>query len=322
MCSDAVLEVSSHALVLERVRNVEFKVAVYTNLTRDHLDFHTDMDDYLEAKARLLDKVAGNDKWAVINIDSEPFRSLLPRAKCSRLTYSLTNSEADVYMETYELRPDGATFALHMPPGTREVSWSLIGKFNLYNALASAGGAFASGIDIDAIVAGLTTAKTVPGRLERIHSDAPFSVYVDFAHTPEALKDTIETLRELNGGRVLTLFGCGGDRDRGKRPLMAEAVTSRSDYAILTADNPRSEELRQILDDAQKGFAEGADVDVIADRREAIRSLIGLAQPGDKILLAGKGAEEHQEIKGIKHPFSDKEEAYAALKELGYSIEA
>jgi UDP-N-acetylmuramoyl-L-alanyl-D-glutamate--2,6-diaminopimelate ligase len=319
-CANAIIEVSSHALALERVRNIEFQIAVYTNLTRDHLDFHADMDEYLEAKALLLEKVVGEDKWAIINIDSEPFRSLLPRVKCSHLTYALEDSSADLYLESYELRPDGATFMLHTPTGTRKVIWRLVGKFNLYNALAAAGGAFASGIDLDAIVAGLEAAETIPGRLQRVQSDAPFSVYIDFAHTPEALNDTLDTLRELNGGRILTLFGCGGDRDRGKRPLMAGAVCRKSDYVVLTSDNPRSEELAQIFDDAREGFLPGVTVEVIEDRGEAIRTIIDHAEPGDKVLLAGKGAEEYQEIKGERHPFSDKAEATAALKQQGYTV--
>lgn len=317
-CKVAVIEISSHALALHRVRNLDVNVALFTNFTRDHLDFHGGMDDYLETKAALLEMVAGKDKWAVINYDSPEYRGFIDRVKGSCMTYSLENKEADVYLNGYELLPQGTQFDIHMPTGDRTVAFKLPGRFNLYNAVAAATAALACGVSGDTVVRGLEKSATVPGRLERILSDAPFSVFIDFAHTPDALTRTIETLKELSPGRIMTLFGCGGDRDRGKRPLMGRAVTLLSDYSVLTADNSRSESPRQIFEDVEPGFAEGAEVMIIEDRREAIAHILGRARQGDVILVAGKGNEDYQEIKGIKYPWSDRDVTREELSKIGY----
>ncbi len=317
-CAHTVIEVSSHALILQRVRNLKVHVALFTNITRDHLDFHTDMNDYLNAKARLLDLAAGDDNRAVINYDCPEFRQLFDKARCETLSYSLDNSAADVYLKNFRLEPAGSTFELCTPQGSHQVSFSLTGRYNLYNAVAAGAAAVAGGIPLETIAAGLEHSSVVPGRLERIASDAPFTIFIDFAHTPDALRRTIETLKEIGHGRVLTLFGCGGDRDRGKRPLMGEAVSSISDVAVLTSDNPRTEDSQKILDDVKPGIVEGAKVEIIEDRREAIARILDLAQPGDMILLAGKGAENYQEIDGVRHPFSDRDIAVENLNRLGY----
>jgi len=317
-CSHAVIEVSSHALVLNRVKNLDVKVALFTNITRDHLDFHADMTDYLNAKARLLDMAAGEGKWAVINYDCPEFRALLDRARCSTLTYSLEDKAADIYLENYKLRPDGSDLELHTPQGSCSIKLNLTGRYNLYNAVAAAAAAIAGGADLRAVTEGLENSPVVSGRLERIPIDAPFAVFIDFAHTPDALVRTIDTLKEITDGRVLVLFGCGGNRDRGKRPLMGEAVTSRADYAVLTSDNPRNEDPQKILDDVKPGFARGAVVDIIENRTDAIKHILEKAEPGDIVLLAGKGSENYQEIKGVKYPFSDRELALENLKKLGY----
>lgn len=317
-CSHAVIEVSSHALALKRVKNLNVKIALFTNITRDHLDFHTDMADYLDAKARLLDMVADKDKWAVINYDCPEFRPFLDRARCSTMTYSLEDKAADIYLENYRLRPDGSDFRLHTPQGSCTTKLALTGRYNLCNATAAAGAAIAGGANLDAVAAGLESAEVVPGRLERLKSPAPFTVFIDYAHTPDALVRTIETLKEITTGRVLALFGCGGDRDKGKRPLMGEAVTSKADYSVLTSDNPRTEDPHKILDDVKPGFAKGAVVDIIENRYEAIKHILDQAGEGDIVLLAGKGAENYQEIDGVKHPFSDSEIALENLKRLGY----
>lgn len=317
-CANAVIEISSHALILQRVRNLDVGVALFTNITRDHLDFHRDMDDYLAAKTRLLTMVDDKNKWAVINYDSREFRGLLGQAKCSYMTYSLADHKADVFLENFKLRPDGSHFTLRTPTGRREVSFNLPGRFNLYNALAASGAALASGIDIDTIVTGLEQVRTIPGRLERIDSNAPFSIFIDFAHTPDALRRTLETLREIGTGRVLTVFGCGGDRDRGKRPLMGEAAETLSDYAVLTADNPRSETTSRIFDDVRPGFKNKDKVEIIEDRREAIAHILSRARENDLILLAGKGDENYQEIGCVRHPWSDREVAKEELVKLGF----
>ncbi len=317
-CANAVIETSSHALALHRVRNVEVDVALFTNFTRDHLDFHKDMDSYLATKAQLLDMAAGENKWTVLNYDCPEYRSFIDRVQGSCLTYSLENTEADVYLTDYQFSPQGTRFRIHAPRGERNVNFRLPGRFNLYNAVAASAAAIACGADIEAVVRGLEKSTTVPGRLERIESEAPFTIFIDFAHTPDALERTIEALRELSTGRILTLFGCGGDRDRGKRPLMGRAVTTQSDYSILTSDNSRSEEAQQIFDDVRPGFAAGAAVEVIEDRREAIAHILKQARPGDVILLAGKGNEDYQEIKGVKYPWSDRNVAKEELKRIGY----
>jgi UDP-N-acetylmuramoyl-L-alanyl-D-glutamate--2,6-diaminopimelate ligase len=317
-CTHAVIEVSSHALVLQRVKNLNVDVALFTNITRDHLDFHADMDDYLNAKARLLEMVSDQSKWAVINYDCAEFRPFLEKARCSTLTYSLEDKNADIYLKDYRLKPDGSEFEICTPGGSQSVTFGLTGRFNLYNAVAAAGAAYAGGIELETIASGLANATVIPGRLERIESDATFTVFIDYAHTPDALKRTIEALKEIGSGRVLALFGCGGDRDRGKRPLMGEAVTSTADYAVLTSDNPRSENPQQILNDVKPGFATGARIELIEDRRKAIGHILEFAKARDIVLLAGKGAENYQEIDGVRHPFSDRDIAIENLKRLGY----
>lgn len=317
-CRCVVMETSSHALMLHRVRNVAVDVALFTNLTRDHLDFHRDMHEYLEAKAKLLDKVAGRDQYAVINLDSPEFRPFATRATGRVVTYAVNDRKADVRPETFVLSPHGTELTMVTPAGVRTFRLPLPGRFNLYNALGAAAAALAGGITLDAVVAGLAQATVVPGRLERVASNAPFSVYVDFAHTPDALQRSIETLRELDRGRIMVLFGCGGDRDRGKRPLMGKTVTALADYAVLTSDNPRTEDPTAIIDDVKPGLIPGAPVAVMVDRREAIRHLLQKAQAGDMLLIAGKGDEEYQEINHVKYPWSDREVVREELHKLGY----
>lgn len=319
-CTHAVIEISSHALVLHRVRNLKVRVAVFTNITRDHLDFHTSMDDYLAAKARLIDMADDPNKWAVINFDCEEFQPLFSRGQSRKMSYSVDNAAADVHLGNIHLRPNGSEFELHAPNGVREIEYKLVGRYNLYNALAASAAALAGGLGLDDVAAGLANAQVVPGRLERVDSSAPFSIFIDFAHTPDALRRTIETLRETGRGKILVLFGCGGDRDRGKRPLMGEAVTSLADYAVLTSDNPRSENPARIIDDVRPGLKGGAKVEIIEDRKEAVAHILNQAHDGDVVLLAGKGAENYQEIKGIRHPYSDREEADAQLVKRGYEI--
>lgn len=317
-CTNAVIEVSSHALMLHRIKNLNVQVALFTNFTRDHLDFHKDMNDYLEAKAKLLDFVTLKNQWAVLNYDCPEFRGFIDRISCSHMTYSLSDPGADVYLEHFELRPEGSSLELRTPMGVRHIEIKLPGRYNLYNALAAATASLASGIDIDSVATGLANSQVIPGRLERIKSEAPFSVFIDYAHTPDALKRTIETLKEIGTQRVLTLFGCGGDRDRGKRPLMAEAVALSSDYIVLTSDNPRGEDPKQIINDSRAGFKNGTRAEIIEDREEAIKHILQNSEQGDIVLLAGKGAEDYQEIKGVRHPFSDKEVAIKCLEKMGH----
>ena len=320
-CVNAVIEVSSHALALHRVDHINFRVAVYTNITRDHLDFHETMENYLNTKAQLLKQLDGELSYAVINLDVPEFRPLFGELKSSHMTYSLQNPEADVYCEEYEIRPRGTTFNLITPMGNRTIELKLPGRFNLMNALAAAAGGLACGVDIDNVVAGLESVQPVPGRFNHIEAGQPFEVYVDYAHTPDAIERLCEAARELTDGRLLLLFGCGGDRDRGKRPMMGKAAVEYADYAVVTSDNPRSEDPLAIIEDIKPGLT-GGNYDVQPDRKKAIHEIMAKAQPGDAVLLAGKGAEPYQEIKGVREPFSDIEEATAALAELGYKQSA
>ncbi|MBD3332886.1 UDP-N-acetylmuramoyl-L-alanyl-D-glutamate--2,6-diaminopimelate ligase [candidate division GN15 bacterium] len=321
-CVNAVIEVSSHALTLHRVDEINFRVAVYTNLTRDHLDFHDSMDEYLEAKAKLIERLDGPLSYAVINLDVPEFRQLLGRLKSSHIGYSLEDDSADVYCANYELEPDRTNFDLVTPMGMRTITLQLPGRFNLINAVAAASGGLASGVDIDNVVRGLERSQPIPGRFNYIDSGQPFAVYVDFAHTSDAIQRLCESARELSeGGKLYIMFGCGGDRDKGKRPLMGKAATTNADFAVLTSDNPRSEDPNAIIEEVKAGI-ESDNYEVVPDRKEAIKTILSRAKSGDIVLLAGKGAEPYQEIQGERTPFSDIETARQTLAELGYSPQA
>lgn len=317
-CVNAVLEVSSHALALHRVDNIDFRVAVYTNFTRDHLDFHKTMEEYLECKKQLVKRLDGPLSYAVINLDVPEFRSFFGEFSSSYISYSLKDSTADVYCTRFELEAAQTVFDLKTPVGVHTVTFPLPGRFNLINALAAAAAGLAGGVDIDNVVRGLESAHQVPGRFNYIECGQPFAVYVDYAHTPDALARLCETARELSQGRVLVLFGCGGDRDRGKRPLMGQAVGAAADFCIVTSDNPRSEDPQTIIDEIVPGL-EGDQYEIIPDRRAAIEALLKNAQPGDVVLLAGKGSENYQEVMGVRHAFDDASEVHRVLAELGYT---
>lgn len=316
-CVNAVIEVSSHALMLHRVDNINFRVAIYTNLTRDHLDFHESMEEYFKAKAELVKRVKGPLSYAVINLDVPEFRPLFGETHCAYISYSVDDTKADVYCSNYELRADGTTFDLVTPMGNRTVSMNLPGRFNLQNALAALSGGLASGVDIDSVVRGLEEAEPVPGRLTLIDCGQPFAVYVDFAHTPDAITRLAEAVKEFTEGRLLILFGCGGDRDRGKRPLMGEAATIAGDYVVVTSDNPRSEQPEAIIDDIKPGL-KGDKYEIVVDRAKAVATILKTAREGDVVLLAGKGAETYLEVGDRKVPYSDISVAEDTLAELGY----
>jgi UDP-N-acetylmuramoyl-L-alanyl-D-glutamate--2,6-diaminopimelate ligase len=317
-CVNAVLEVSSHALVLHRVDQINFRVAVYTNITRDHLDFHESMEDYLEAKKLLLKRLDGPLNYAVINLDVPEFRPLFGDFNSSYIAYSLENESADVYCASYEIKPDHTVFDLVTPMGTRTVHFPLPGGFNLRNALAAAAAGLGAGVDVDTVIRGLESAAPVPGRFEPIVQGQPFGVFIDFAHTPDAITRLCESARELcKEGKLLLLLGCGGDRDKGKRPLMAEAAAAGADFCVVTSDNPRSEDPASIIEDMKPGL-KGSDHEIIIDRKEAIAAILKRASDGDVVLLAGKGAEPYMEVKGERYPFSDAQEAKGVLAEMGY----
>ncbi len=316
-CDSAVIEVSSHSLIMHRVDNVLFKTVLFTNLTRDHLDFHESMEEYLKAKAQLLNHLTDNDSAAVINIDVPEFVSLMNSDDINFVTYSLSNPEADIYCSSYRIEPSSTKFDLMTPTGMHNVKLNIPGRFNLINAVAAAAACHSGGIADEDIVSGLEHAVPVPGRLNYIDQGQPFALYVDFAHTPDALERACEAVKELSAGRLLLLFGCGGDRDKGKRPLMGEVAGRLADFVCVTSDNPRSEDPHAIIEDIKPGLS-GAEVKIEPDRKKAIGTVLKKAQAGDVVLLAGKGAEKYQEIEGKFIPFDEIDIARQALNELGY----
>ncbi|MCB2229725.1 UDP-N-acetylmuramoyl-L-alanyl-D-glutamate--2,6-diaminopimelate ligase [bacterium] len=317
-CVNAVVEVSSHALVLHRVDEINFRVAVYTNISRDHLDFHKTMDEYLDAKALLIGKLDGPLSYAVINLDVPEFRRLFGEITSAYMSYAVDDKTADIRCGDFELRPDGTTFDLVTPLGTRTIDFKLPGRFNLSNAMAAAAGGLASGVDLDNVVRGLETARPIPGRFNHVSVGQPFAVYIDYAHTPDAIERLCRSARELCDGRLLLLFGCGGDRDTGKRPLMGKAAMDHADYAVVTSDNPRSEDPSKIIDEIRPALDDNRST-VVIDRKEAIQEVLKMARPGDAVLLAGKGAETYQEIAGTRYPFDDRQVATEVLASMGFT---
>jgi UDP-N-acetylmuramoyl-L-alanyl-D-glutamate--2,6-diaminopimelate ligase len=316
-CKAAVMEVSSHALMQQRVRGVEFDVAVFTNLKQDHLDYHATMENYFAAKARLFDGLPLQVKKkgrAVINIDDEFGARLADRiAKQTQvITYGMSN-RADFQASAFKTDFSGTSFQLDALEKSYLVRLPLMGRFNIYNALAALAAASSLGIDLRAAVLSLAKAPAVPGRLERVPAKRQFHVFVDYAHTEDSLLNVMKTLRELSPNRLIVVFGCGGSRDRTKRPLMGAAVEQHADLAIITSDNPRKEQPEAIIDDVKKGFR-GNKYEVILDRNEAIHRAIALAQPRDIVLIAGKGHETYQEFADHTIPFDDVAIAKSAIE--------
>jgi UDP-N-acetylmuramoyl-L-alanyl-D-glutamate--2,6-diaminopimelate ligase len=309
-CQDAVMEVSSHSLALKRVHGCAFQVAVFTNLTRDHLDFHGDMDSYFVAKRRLFDTYLRTDGHAVINADDDRAAELAAASRGRVWTYGLARP-ADVTATGISLSLKGTRFSLATPAGAHEVESPLIGRFNVENFLAGLTTALALGLDVRTALRGLVTVTGVPGRLERVNAGQDFAVIVDYAHTDDALKNLLETVRELKPRRLITVFGCGGDRDRTKRPLMGAVAARLSDVVVVTSDNPRSEPPEAILDEIQRGMngSRRTERHAIVDRREAIAQALEMAAPGDAVVIAGKGHETYQVLRDRTVPFDDRQVA-------------
>ncbi len=316
-CSHAVLEVSSHSLELRRVAGCAFRVAVFTNLTRDHLDFHGDMETYFRAKRRLFADHLRPDGRAVVNGDDDRARELVAASPAPAWTYSLAK-EADFRAEDITLSLEGTRFRIVSPAGVFEVSSPLVGRFNVENLLAAFAAALALGVEPRTALSGLSSVTGVPGRLERVPGAHGFTVIVDYAHTDDALKKLLETVRELQPSRVITVFGCGGDRDRTKRPLMGAVASRLSDVVIVTSDNPRSEPPEAILEEIQRGMNGGrkAERHAIVDRREAIARALSMARPGDAVVIAGKGHETYQVLRDRTVPFDDRQVARDILSRL------
>jgi UDP-N-acetylmuramoyl-L-alanyl-D-glutamate--2,6-diaminopimelate ligase len=294
------MEVSSHALELRRVDGVRFACAVFTNLTQDHLDFHPTMEDYFLAKRRLFDELVPGAR--VVNVD-DPYGRRLARELPGVVTFGV-DAPADFRATDVAITLTGSSFMLRAPGGESRVECPLPGRFNIANVLAAVAACCSLGVGLDALVPALAALPRVPGRFEPVEAGQDFAVLVDYAHTPDSLENVLRAARDLADGRVITVFGCGGDRDRGKRPLMGEIAGRLSDVAIATSDNPRSEDPETILDEVLAGAP--ANVERVADRAEAIGTAIARARRGDVVLIAGKGHEQGQEFAGgRKEPFDD-----------------
>ena len=316
-CGACAMEVSSHALALRRVDGIRFAAAVFTNLTRDHLDFHGNMETYFAAKRRLFEMLPP-DAPAAINADDPRSGSLLDLVG-RPVTYAI-NKAADVSPSPLSFALDGLAFDVRMPQGVARVKSKLVGKPNVYNILAAAGVTAALGVPVDAIERGLNQLPGVPGRFELATSpEDDITVVIDYAHTDDALRNLLETARPLASRRLITVFGAGGDRDKTKRPLMGMVAARLSDVVVITSDNPRSEDPARIIEEVKRGADPetrqgNAEVLAITDRREAILSAVGRASSGDVVLIAGKGHEKYQEIDGRVTPFDDVAVAREALE--------
>ena len=339
-----VMEVSSHALEQKRVDGCHFDVGIFSNLTRDHLDYHASMESYLRAKLRLFSELlrptsAKPRRHAAINMNDEQGIVVAAQAACPVIRYGI-DCQGDVRAADVFLTVDGIRGVLVTPKGTIPFSSHLLGKFNLSNILAAASAGIALDLPLEALKSGIEKHATIPGRMERVYNRRGFTLLIDYAHTGDALENVLATLRELEPlGRIITLFGCGGDRDPGKRPIMGRIAVGMSDLAIITSDNPRTEDPLSIMEQIRAGITQlkikefvveelvetsRPDISTVVEkgfvmlenRREAIRLAVRLAKPGDIVLLAGKGHENYQIIGKTRHHFDDREEAEHVLKEL------
>ena len=316
--SHVTMEVSSHALALGRVYGMPFHTAVFTNLTRDHLDFHHSMEEYFAAKQLLFGSDGGAaPAWAVINSD-DPYGRQIQTAPHT-LRYGFEEG-ADLRGSSLNVSFEGLRFTVQQGAERVQLTSPLVGKFNAYNILAACGAALSYGLDWKTISTAIANCPRVPGRFESVQQGQPFLVVVDYAHSDDALRNVIAAARELHPKRVITLFGCGGDRDRSKRPLMAQAASQASDFVVLTSDNPRSEDPISIMNDALVGLRRFDTPHIIEpDRARAIRAALKEAEAGDIVILAGKGHETYQVLKDRVIHFDDREVARGVLEELGWS---
>ena len=318
-----VMEVSSHALAENRVAGVEFDTAIFTNLTQDHLDFHGTMENYLRAKAKLFDMVSRRgrkqNKTAVVNVDDAAAEKILKHCLCKKISYSVKNSsdlqavEIQLGIRNLEFEIKSSSFII--PNSSFQIALHITGFFNVYNVLAAIGAALAENIRPDVIKLALENFKSVPGRFERVFADVPFAVIVDYAHTPDGVKNVLETARQIVTGKIITVFGCGGDRDNKKRPIMGKLAAELSDVVIATSDNPRTEDPEKILDDIEAGIGDKIH-ERIVDRRTAIFRAIELAAAGDVVLILGKGHENYQILNTGTIHFDDREVANEAIMEV------
>jgi UDP-N-acetylmuramoyl-L-alanyl-D-glutamate--2,6-diaminopimelate ligase len=308
-CDSVVMEVSSHAIAMERVRGIDFSIGVFTNLTHDHLDFHKDMNSYFDTKANLFESLdAGKKHTAVINIDDPWGRRLVEERKLDvEIVPFGFGEEAVIRAHNIEPDADGTRFRVDTPWGKGRVHIRMAGRHNVHNALAALAVGGLCGIDLKRMVQSLETLETVPGRMEPVPNRRGRKIFVDYAHTDDALENVLTTLREICRERLIVVFGCGGNRDRGKREKMGRAACELADYSIVTSDNPRREDPGAIAGDIIKGFDDTGRFEVVLDRREAIETGIAMMNRKDMLLIAGKGHETYQEIDGTIVPFDDRE---------------
>jgi UDP-N-acetylmuramoyl-L-alanyl-D-glutamate--2,6-diaminopimelate ligase len=312
---DAVMEVSSHAIAMKRVAGLEFEIAVFTNLSRDHLDFHGDMESYFQVKKKLFEGVGGTKpRVMVLNADDPRYDELSAIDPGCVISYGI-EAAAEIRPIQYQFGWDGMQATYKLPSAEIEIHTSLMGKPNLYNIGAALGTAVALGISRDAMIAGIRNLANVPGRFQAITAGQKFRVIVDYAHTDDALEKVLNSAREITSGRLIVVFGCGGDRDRSKRPAMGKVAAHGSDFAVVTSDNPRTEDPMAIIGEIEKGL-KGARYTVIPDRREAIRAALTEAKPNDTVVIAGKGHETYQTVGTTSFPFDDRVVARELLDEL------
>ncbi|MBE5799189.1 MAG: UDP-N-acetylmuramoyl-L-alanyl-D-glutamate--2,6-diaminopimelate ligase [Clostridiales bacterium] len=309
------MEVSAHALHLRKLVSMTFEAAAYTNLSQDHLDFFGTMEKYFEAKKLLFARDMVRN--AVINVDEETAPEIMKDLACPTLTYGISG-KADLFARDIEITESGVSFTLNLRNlHTERIHLLLTGMFNVYNALVAAACALIVGVGLPEIKAGLEAVVSVPGRVEMLATDTPYRMILDYSHSPDALENILHTVHEFCRGRIILVFGCGGDRDKGKRPMMGEIAGKLADYSILTSDNPRFEDPMTILAAIEKGIKPtGAKYEVIENRREAIRQAMEMAVGGDIVVLAGKGHETYQDICGVKYPFDEKEIVLELLEEM------
>lgn len=318
-CKSAVMEVSSHALIQKRTFGIDYDAVVFTNLTREHLDYHETMEAYFEAKSMLFAPVGGRGKrmMRVINLDDAWGRRLSDSlgAEADRLTYGVVQ-DAQVRALDIELAPEGGVFRARTPWGVSTIKTQLLGRFNIGNILAAIAACGSLGVELDLMARVIPRVVCAPGRLELINADGNPRVFVDYAHTDDALSQTLAALKEIARSRIILVFGCGGDRDRTKRSAMGQTAARLADYSIITSDNPRSEDPLEIIAEIRRGFGAAQNFSVVADRGEAIRRALELARGDDVVLIAGKGHETFQEIANRSIPFDDRQFAKECIRAM------
>jgi UDP-N-acetylmuramoyl-L-alanyl-D-glutamate--2,6-diaminopimelate ligase len=314
-CTHGAMEVSSHSLSLKRVFGTRFAAGIFMNLTRDHLDFHKDMESYFQAKQILFSAENGNQiETAVINADDPYGNRLESMVRCPVIRFGFSKS-ADIHVLSCRSDANHTELTLATPTGEAEFHSRLIGRPNIYNIMAAVGAAHGLGIDSDGICRGIEALKDVPGRMETVDAGQDFAVIVDYAHSPDALENLLMTAAELPHAKLITVFGCGGDRDRTKRPIMGEIAGNRSSIVFATSDNPRSEDPLGILKEIEEGLHRGtACYNIIPDRRQAIESAIWMAEKGDIVVIAGKGHEDYQIVGNRTVPFDDRKVSFDLIR--------